>query len=148
MLANNQLIEYLCDPGADATIISRATYDRINKPELPVLLHTYKGEPIASCNEKIPVLGTARIQLCTISSTLTIPKVEVLVIPSLTAYDCLMGRDLISRIPEFASQVDCLRNRVETYSEDITRNKDHIATIENIEQEEPTSDVIIFSGAS
>jgi len=75
--------------------------------------------------------------------------VEVLVIQSLTTYDCLMGRDLISQIPEFASQVDSLRNKVEAYSEDITRNKDHLlATIEDIELEEPTSDVIIFAGSS
>jgi len=80
LLANNQLIEYLCDPGADATLISRATYDRINTPESPVLLRTYRGGPIASCNEKITVLGTASIQLCTLSSTLEIIKVEVLVI--------------------------------------------------------------------
>ncbi len=59
MLANNKLIEYLCDPGADETIISRATYDKINTPEYPVLLHTYKGGPIASCNEKIPQKPTA-----------------------------------------------------------------------------------------
>ncbi len=113
------MISYLCDPGAHATVISRQTFNKINTPENPTFLHTYTGKPISSCNEKIGVLGLARIKSCKISSSITIKDVEVIVIETLINQECLMGRDLIARIPELANQVSNLRARVLAYTEDI-----------------------------
>ncbi len=140
------MISYLCDPGAHATVISRQTFNKINTPENPTFVHTYTGKPISSCNEKIGVLGLARIKSCKISSSITIKDVEVIVIETLINQECLMGRDLIARIPELANQVSNLRARVLAYTEDIISNAEHLREQMDTQLPKPNESVIIFQG--
>jgi hypothetical protein len=63
VLLNQEVVTYLCDTGADLTVISRAVYERINRPQEPILLRVYSGPRIKSFDDKLShILGAICIK--------------------------------------------------------------------------------------
>ena len=61
---NNTLVQYLCDGGADKTVISRATFDRIRGEEPLTQLEPYSGGQLRSASGPIEVHGETQLRQC------------------------------------------------------------------------------------
>ncbi len=58
-----------------------------------------------------------------------------------------MGRDLIARIPEFADQMENLRDKVLAYAEDVTHNLEQLRVTDTTgDTSESNKEVILYSG--
>ncbi len=99
VLFNQVVVPYLCDTGADLTVISRAVYERMNTPKEPVLLRVYSGPRIKSFDNKISkVLGAVCVKKCAVAKDCVVKNAKVLVLEDIPQYKCIMGRDLIKVI--------------------------------------------------
>ncbi len=119
VLLNQSLVDYLCDLGADLTVINRDTFDRINKPENPILLKEYSGPRITSVGKNVKVLGAISIQRCVLDQKCVIKNAKMLVLEGNLPYGCIVGRDLIYRIPRMKATSQNLRTVVDTCSEEL-----------------------------
>ncbi len=151
ILLNKTMVKYLCDPGAALTVISRKLFETLNKAENPIPLRPYIGEPIMSCNKRIKVLGVIRINRCTLSTEFSVRHFKVIVMEDLARYDCIMGRDLIAKIPCFTNPIEELRIQVNKYSENLLSCADQILSRsedepEIIQSKVEEGDIIIFPG--
>jgi len=153
VLFNQVVVPYLCDTGADLTVISRAVYERMNTPKEPVLLRVYSGPRIKSFDNKISkVLGAVCVKKCAVAKDCVVKNAKVLVLEDIPQYECIMGRDLINRIPRLNKASLELRSAVESCAEDLLANLDEIVESQLAEPEdEPRSsyeegEIVIFPG--
>ncbi len=99
MLLNQLMVSYLFDTGAELTVIARETYEKLNTAEDPIILREYSGPRICSVDGKVKVLGAINVKKCMIADDCTVFNAKIIVLDKVQQHDCLMGRDLIQRIP-------------------------------------------------
>ena len=146
MLIGNEMVEYLCDPGAALTVISSRLYERINTITKPIPLRPYIGQPLTSCNLKIKILGEVVLDRCTLSLDFSVKNIRMVVMENLTHYECLMGRDMIARIPIFSRPVEELRDSVNRCTENLYSKEKDIISRPDDEVQETEMGIIMFPG--
>jgi hypothetical protein len=114
---NNTLVEYLYDGGADRTIISLQTYNQIKQEDR----NTVKLEPynksLESANGPLDVAGILKLNECILSDeSIQVDKPKVIVIKDLKHNTCLLGPDLMSKVPKMKQNLEATREVVQLMS--------------------------------
>jgi hypothetical protein len=109
----------MVDTGAELTEINRMTFD--NK-ENPILLREYSGPRLCSVDGKLNVLGAINLNKCTIATDCTIFNAKMIVLDKIQQYDCLLGRDLIRRIPFLHRPTQSTKAIIEARSAELIAN--------------------------
>ena len=109
---NNTPIEYIFDTGACLTMISLNAFEKIKNDYPATVLEPYWGENIKSANSVMIING-----IVTLERSIFIPEVEhngarVFVSESLIGAECLLGRDLIAKVPYFSSSFEAQCNQI------------------------------------
>ena len=76
---NNTIVEYLCDGGADYTIINRELFEKIKTQAPRTMLKPYRGKPLTSCTSEIKVLGIIQLERCIIDPNVEFDMATVIV---------------------------------------------------------------------
>ena len=152
-LLNQSLVGYLCDLGADLTVINRSTFERINTPEAPILLREYLGPHIKSVGTKVKISGAICIQRCVLDQKCVVENAKMLVLEGDLPYDCIVGRDLIYRVPRMREAAENLRAVVDRCSEELISNLDEIRDtpianrrVKKLQNAYQEGEIIIFPG--
>ena len=107
----NILTEYLYDTGACKTVINEGLYYRLLLTyDLDIRPCTNK---ISTCNGTMYVLGKITVPKCTLASDVVIENVDILVAKDLKQYECIMGRDLLAKIPCLQKSRKLIRQKVQ-----------------------------------
>ena len=67
-IMNNSLVEFLCDGGADRSIINKSVYENICRQQPTTKLLKYQGKALRSCTGEIEILGIVKLDRCMLSS--------------------------------------------------------------------------------
>ena len=74
---NGIIVNYLCDGGADVTIIDEKLLEKlIGKNQTAII--TYKRNQINSCSGKITIFGTVNVEECIIDPDIKLPEVQLI----------------------------------------------------------------------
>ena len=92
---NGNLVNYLCDVGAEISI----TNENFNKLKTNPHNETtpYQGIPLHSCLDEIRVLGTITIKKMVIDPN------------HYSKHQCILGQDLIEKIPQLKTKLDNMK---------------------------------------
>ncbi len=118
---NNSLVEYLCDGGADRSIINKSVYENICRQQPTTKLLKYQGKALRSCTGEIEILGIVKLDRCMLSSESNglLKGVEIIVTNHSSSNECLLGRDIINMVPKLKSQMDSMKNIITEWSNEI-----------------------------
>ena len=89
-LMNGVKISFLCDSGADETILSESGYNRIMEKRKCVELKKYIGPNLNSASGKLSILGTVSIQKLVIDPLTPLENQEIKVAALNCKRDCLI----------------------------------------------------------
>ncbi len=153
MLLNKTVVSYLFDTGAELTVISRETYNKLNTEKNPIILREYSGPRICSVDGHVDVLGAINIGTCVIATDCTISNAKMIVLDKIQQHDCLMGRDLIQRIPILNGPTQSIKSKVKEFSDNLLANLESLLATQS-DQEEKTwegssydeGEIVIFPG--
>ena len=115
-LFNNTLINYMCDSGADVTIINEKTFRLIKRHAPDTTLNAHIGGRLFSASSEIKVFGQICLKRCLISPSEKLINTTILVTKNISDYECLLGRDIINRIPALRERIDSIQNIVREFS--------------------------------
>ncbi|RNA38379.1 hypothetical protein BpHYR1_042957 [Brachionus plicatilis] len=107
---NNTIVNYLCDSGADWTIIDSKTFNPIKRHAPKTKLKIQSGRQLFSCTGPIKFLEREEI----------LKNVEILVTETVSNNACLLGKNLTNRNDEVDKIID---HDSSTYS--IFKNNSH-----------------------
>ena len=95
------LVTYLYDSGADETIVNEALFSRLQAKNPMLKLTPYEGPLVKSCSGPMVIRGFAFVRTCIIDPTddKALRDVRLIVAVHKSSYECILGRDLISRVP-------------------------------------------------
>ena len=117
---NNSLIEYLYDTGADTTIIQESFYKKILAEDQTTELVQYNGKPLKSFTTEIKVIGKLILKQCIFNDSNKSTNVELVVTEDQQCLNkCIIGTDLMSKIPVFKNLLDQAEETIKTMSDDI-----------------------------
>jgi hypothetical protein len=112
-IINDVLAKYLCDEGADKTVISRKLYDSM---KIKSTLSEFKGQ-IKSCSGQLVILGKLVVETMIIDPTIRqLEGIEVLVVEHQSSNEVLLGRDIMVKVPKLRETLDNKRKIVEKMS--------------------------------
>ena len=120
---NNTLVSYLFDTGAQRTIINESLYVRLKREDPSTELLKYNGRALFSCNKKLTIYGVVYLRQCKLTdkSNDLLKDVPIIVTNHKSKHECLLGRDLMKKVPCFHSQVTDMDNKIKTSSEHLTK---------------------------
>ncbi|CAF0903695.1 unnamed protein product [Brachionus calyciflorus] len=118
-LFNNTLVNYMCDSGADLSIIDERTYRLIKRHAPDTMLKEEKGIKLKSVSGDIRVIGSVVLKRCVISSTVQLRNVKLIVTDNFLCHKCLLGRDIITKIPVLREKFYSIHGVVKQFSSDI-----------------------------
>jgi hypothetical protein len=113
-LINKVLTKYLCDEGADRTIINKKTYASIGSKSKLV---KFEGH-IKSCSGALKVFGKATLAELIVDMSCVLHNIEVLVADHQSSNDVLLGRDMC-KIPKLKEALELKRKLVKNMSEQV-----------------------------
>ena len=118
---NNTLVEYLCDGGADLSIINVKLYHEILRQAPKTTIKPYQGKPLASCTGEIKVKGVIVLDRCILVPKVSkwLEKVEIIVTEHTSSNQCLIGRDIINRVPELRKKMEAMKSLIDEWSQEI-----------------------------
>ena len=110
IVINGVITRYLCDTGASRSVISKQLYDKL-KCESParVKMRPYVGVGVESINAKINIAGIVTIKSIKIYDEIKIYNTKLLILENLNQFDCILGRDILSLIPDINESMNNLR---------------------------------------
>lgn len=114
-LFNNTLVDYMCDSGADLTIIDEKTFLLIKRHDPDTVLES-SNRKLTSVSGEIKVLGTLRLKRCLIAPEFDLKNTNILVTENVSGYQCLLGRDIIKRIPALKQKLEGIHTILKEYS--------------------------------
>ncbi|CAF0784477.1 unnamed protein product [Brachionus calyciflorus] len=114
-LFNNTLVNYMCDSGADITVINFKTFLLIKRHEPSTILEEYHGVKLYSASGEIEIFGLVRLKRCLIVPGVQLKNTNILVTNYL-GHQCLLGRDIIKRIPDLKKRIDSIKTIYQEYS--------------------------------
>ncbi|CAF1108619.1 unnamed protein product, partial [Brachionus calyciflorus] len=120
-LFNNTLVNYLCDTGADRSIINIKTFNLIRRYDPNTVMKPYEGGKLNSCKNKMKIFGVVYLKRCLIVPSYNLENTMVIVTENITDYDCLIGRDLINKIPYLKKQFFSVNSTLNEMSEKIKK---------------------------
>jgi hypothetical protein len=137
---NNTLVRYLCDTGADITVISERVFNKLRLEDNNTRMLQYQGKDVKSVNGKLSILGEINLNKCILYGSAHFEGITIVVIKeNLNHYDCILGRDVIDRITKMKDYIQKMRvtinqmsREVEEYYEILSAKK-RISTNENME---------------
>ena len=96
-LINGISTKYLCDGGADKTLISESLYKKMKRKNPKIKLDKYDGR-IKSCSNEIKIKGTLKLDEFIIDAKdkKLMEEVSVLVSAHISKYEVILGRDVES----------------------------------------------------
>ncbi|RNA36435.1 hypothetical protein BpHYR1_030232 [Brachionus plicatilis] len=115
---NNTLVNYLCDSGADRTIINTKTFNLIKRHAPGTELEIHSGSELFSCSGPIKILGKVKLSRCIVSREEILKNVEILVTETVFNNDCLLGRDLINKLKHIGPRFEHIKTMVKTMSDE------------------------------
>ena len=120
---NNTLVRYLCDSGADRSIISYDLYKLIKKHNHNTTLQSYSGNKMYSCIKEIKIYGVIKLKRCIISSQTDdrLENVEIIVTENITYHNCILGRDTINKIKTLKQKFKQINNIIKTMSDEVIK---------------------------
>ena len=86
-------MEYFCDGGAVRTLISVATFEKIQKDTPGTQLEPYNGQGQISVNSELKIIGKLCLDRCLMSAEFKIKNAVCLVTPELSGQMSILGRD-------------------------------------------------------
>ncbi|CAF1141789.1 unnamed protein product, partial [Brachionus calyciflorus] len=127
---NNSLVSYFFDTGASCTIINEPLYVKIKKEDPGTILEPYTGKPLWSCNKKLTVYGQICLRNCQITGD-CLKNVTVIVTNHKSQYECLLGRDLMKKVPNFDVTLTNMEKDIKTSAVNITELHNSMIKTEN-----------------
>ncbi|RNA31087.1 hypothetical protein BpHYR1_049920 [Brachionus plicatilis] len=118
---NNTLVNYLCDSGADRTIINTKTFNLLKRHAPGTELEIHSGSELFSCSGPIKILGKVKLSRCIVSREEILKNVEILVTETVSNNDCLLGRDLINKLKHIGPRFEHIKTMVKTMSDEVRR---------------------------
>jgi hypothetical protein len=118
---NNTLVNYMCDSGADVSIINESTFWLIKRHDPETMLERHIGGKLYSATNEILVLGVIRLKRCLIFPQDELKNIPILVTENVSGYECLLGRDIIDKIPALKQQLDSIKNVVRMFSSGVMK---------------------------
>ena len=119
LMLGSEVVAYLFDTGADRSALSIRV---IEKMGLTSELKKYDGKQLHSANGLVKALGILRTE-CLISETIKIQQAEFLVIENLEKVDCILGLDLIGKIPKIKVEYKAVQSIVNEMTAEIVMRK-------------------------
>ena len=113
---NGTIVNYLCDGGADVTIINEKLLEKLTGKNQTAII-PYKGNQINSCSGKITIFGTVNVEECIIDPNLKLPEVQLIATNQNSKHECILGRDLMDQIPSLKVQINEMKKIVKNMSE-------------------------------
>ncbi|RNA08199.1 Retrovirus-related Pol poly from transposon, partial [Brachionus plicatilis] len=117
---NNTLVNYLCDSGADRTIINTKTFNLLKRHAPGTELEIHSGSELYSCSGPIKILGKVKLSRCIVSREEILKNVEILVTETVSNNDCLLGRDLINKLKHIGPRFEHIKTIVKTMFNEVT----------------------------
>ncbi|RNA36430.1 hypothetical protein BpHYR1_040712 [Brachionus plicatilis] len=118
---NNTLVNYLCDSGADRTIINTKTFNLIKRHAPGTELEIHSGSELFSCSGPIKILDKVKLSRSIVSREEILKNVEILVTETVSNNDCLLGRDLINKLKHIGPRFEHIKTMVKTMSDEVRR---------------------------
>ena len=100
MIIGETLVNYLCDGGADITIINENLLNKIKTSNKSNEITKYNGQTIQSCSGEIKVFGTITVSQLVIDTNKILKNVKIIATSHNSRYPCILGRDLINELPK------------------------------------------------
>jgi hypothetical protein len=149
---NNTLVEYFCDGGADLSIINAKLYQEILRQAPKTTIKPYQGKPLASCTGEIKVLGVIVLDRCILVPKVSkwLEKVEIIVTEHSSSNQCLIGRDIINRVPELRKKMEAMKSLIDEWSQEIINYYQEINLVVSESKQEDqvihinSNEVVIF----
>ena len=113
---NETLVDYLCDGGADLTIINKKLFEKIKKQAQYTVLEPYYGKRLSSCTSNITVLGIIKLKKCIVDPNTALKDIEIIVTDHSATHECLLGRDILYRVPKLREHMEAMKKEVDTWS--------------------------------
>ena len=127
---DSNLVNYLCDGGADISIINENLFNKLKiNPQNEIT--PYQGNPLHSCSGEIRVLGTINIKELVIDPKTILHNIQMLATNHNSKHQCILGRDLIDKIPQLKTHLDGMKIIVKTMSEAV---REYFYTIKKVER--------------
>jgi hypothetical protein len=114
---NNTPAQYLCDTGADETIISEKLFNKMTRDGSNAKLKEYEGN-INRGSGQLNILGEVQVERMIIDPELPekLDKTSLVVATHKSKNDVLLGRDIMEQIPKFKNLLDQNRSFVNEMS--------------------------------
>jgi len=103
---------------------------RIKKEDPGTILEPYTGKPLWSCNKKLTVYGQICLRNCQITGD-CLKNVTVIVTNHKSQYECLLGRDLMKKVPNFDVTLTNMEKDIKTSAVNITELHNSMIKTEN-----------------
>ena len=120
IILDNLVVEYLTDSGAEVSIITKRLFNKLKK-HFKYLVRKYNGPPLYSCNKPLKVEGIICANKFIVDNIGCLDKVTLVIVEDIFKYECIMGMDLITRIPEYLKYIQGLRETVERKSKEVEK---------------------------
>jgi hypothetical protein len=109
MIVNDTITKFLCDTGAGTSVISHALVKKLNEE---ASIKIYQGLPVMSVTGPMKVVGTVKLVCCFGTNTI-VRDAEFLVAAEIDESECIVGRDLIKRIPNLNSDLNAMQGTIQ-----------------------------------
>ena len=130
MITGDNLVNYLCDSGADKAIINENLFNKIKSVNANKAVVPYNAKLIQSCSGEIKVFGTITVSQLIINPNKILKSAKLIATNHTSKYPCILGTDLINDIPKLKSHlynikdaVNSITNEVKSYFSKINREK-------------------------
>ena len=114
-------MEYLCDGGADYTIINRELFEKIKTQAPRTVLKPYRGKPLTSCTSEIKVLGIIQLERCIIDPNVELDMATLIVTDHKATQKCILDRDILYKVPELRHHMKAMKNEILDWSMQLER---------------------------
>ena len=116
-------MNYLCDGGADETIINEVAFSKIRRDEPNTKLQPYFGPPFFSCTGEMNIKGQVTLSQCIVDpkNPQATEGITFIVADHNAKQECNLGRDLSYKIPSLKYQMEGIRNQIGEMSRKIDR---------------------------
>ena len=129
-LFNEKEMEYLCDTGADKSIMSTDVV-KVIAPQIG--LDEYRGQPIYSASGQMKLLGTITLK-CQFAKDLILDKAQFIVTEDTIKNKCIVGRDIIQQIPKLKQSFKTMQSTVQEMKLEIESRKETPSKEHNIQE--------------
>ena len=126
---NETLVDYLCDGGADLTIINKRLFEKIKSQAQYTVLEPYLGKRLSSCTSNITVVGMIKLKKCIVDPQTILRDIEIIVTDHSATHECLLGRDILYRVPKLREHMEAMKRAVNSWSnqlDDFSEPKAHV----------------------